>query len=168
MKYAGIGSFIAAGCLALAAPLAATGTVAASDPAQVARVMQEAGYTADLRTDDYGDPLIKTSFAGYGGSIYFYGCAEGTHDGCDSVQFRVGLDRKAAVTPELMSAITRKYRYIALWLDDEGDPWINYDIHTGSGVSTANFLATLKAFEGNFAAVADDVFAEERGEVQPT
>ena len=162
-----IGLAVAGASIALAPPLAAAeGTVAASDPERIARVMEEAGYVAELDTDGYGDPLIRTTFAGYGGSIYFYGCAEGTHAGCDSIQFRVGLDRQAPVTPELMNAIVRKYRFIALWLDKEGDPWVNYDVYTGTGVPTANFIASLKAFEGNFAAVANDVFAEEREEAE--
>ncbi|MCT2558839.1 YbjN domain-containing protein [Tsuneonella sp. YG55] len=154
---------------AVAASLAASeGTVAASDPAQVAGAMEAAGYVAQLDTDGYGDPLIRTTFAGYAGSIYFYGCDEANHTGCDSIQFRVGLDRKAPVTPELMNQIVRKYRFIALWLDKEGDPWVNHDVYIGSGVPAANFIAALKAFEGNFAAVADDVFAEERAEADAT
>jgi hypothetical protein len=163
-------SIIGAGVwLALGAPLAAAeGAVAASDPAQIVRVMEEAGYVAELDTDGYGDPLIRTTFAGYGGSIYFYGCDEGTHSGCDSIQFRIGLDRKTPASSALMNEIVRKYRFIALWLDKEGDPWVNYDIYTGSGVPAATFLAALKAFEGNFAAVADDVFAEERAEADAT
>lgn len=161
---AGLGTWLALG----GALAAADGTVSASDPAQVARVMEEAGYVAQLDTDGYGDPLIRTTFAGYGGSVYFYGCDEGTHAGCDSIQFRVGLDRKSPATPELLNDIVRKYRFIALWLDKEGDPWVNYDVYTGSGVPAATFLAALRAFEGNFAAVADDVFAEERAEAGAT
>jgi hypothetical protein len=159
--------FLSALAVALgAAPAAAAANdlIAASDPAGLVQALRDAGYPAELDTDGAGDPLIRTSFAGYTGSIYFYGCAPETRDGCESVQFRAGLDRKTPMAPELVNEIVRKYRYTALWLDKDGDPWVNFDLFTGAGIARENFLRTLKAFEGNFASVAADVFAEERGE----
>ncbi|ANY20878.1 hypothetical protein A6F68_02379 [Tsuneonella dongtanensis] len=150
--------------LAPAATFAADETVAASNPDGIVRVLRESGFSAELDKDSYGDPLIKTSFAGYPGSIYFYGCAAETHEGCESLQFRAGLDRKTPLTPELTNAIVKKYRFTALWLDDDGDPWVNFDLFTGSGIARENFMRTLKAFEQNFGSIANDVFAEERGE----
>jgi hypothetical protein len=168
MRAGGFFAVVVLGLSTAPASAAPAELVAASDPAGLAQAMREAGYPAELAADGFGDPLIKTSFAGYGGSIYFYGCAPESHDGCESVQFRAGLDRKAPMTVELVNEIVKKYRYTALWLDQDGDPWVNFDLFTGTGIARENFLRTLKAFEGNFASVAADVFAEERGDPSGT
>lgn len=152
---------LAAGALAMTAPAFAADTVSASDPAGVAAAMREAGYPAELTTDPYGDPLIKTAFGDYTGSVYFYGCDPAGHDNCDSIQFRAGLDRETPLPLDRLNSILKKYRFTAMWLDDEGDPWVNFDLFTGAGISGAVFHGALKAFRGNFGAVADEVFQPE-------
>ena len=144
--------------------VAADDVVTAYNPGGMAKVMRDAGYKADLDVDDYGDPVIKTSFGAYGGTIYFYGCDETNHDRCDSVQFRAGLDRRTAMPLSLLNQVVKKYRYSAVWLDDEGDPWVNFDVFTNAGISKDVFLTALKAYTENLENVADQVFAEERGE----
>lgn len=149
---------------AMATPaIAADETVSAADPAGMVRAMQSAGYPATLDTDDYGDPNIATSFGDFKGAVYFYGCDETTHVNCTSVQFRVGLDRAEPLPLDELNAILKKYRYAAIWLDNDGDPWVNFDVFLGAGVPKSVFLGTLDAFKGNFATISDAVFAEERG-----
>ena len=164
MRIAG-GFLVAAAAALWTAPAsAADDVVSAFNPGGMAKVMRDAGYKADLDVDDYGDPVIKTSFGAYGGSVYFYGCDDTNHDRCDSVQFRAGLDRKKAMPLSLLNEVTKKYRYSAVWLDDEGDPWVNFDVFTSAGIPKDVFLAALKAYSENLGEVADRVFAEERGE----
>lgn len=143
---------------------AADDVVSAFNPGGMAKAMRDAGYKADLDVDDYGDPVIKTSFGAYGGSVYFYGCDDTNHDRCDSVQFRAGLDRKTTMPLSLLNQVVKKYRYSAVWLDDEGDPWVNFDVFTNAGIPKDVFLTALKAYTDNLGNVADQVFAEERGE----
>ena len=64
----------------------------------------------------------------------------------------------------LLNQVVKKYRYSAVWLDDEGDPWVNFDVFTNAGISKDVFLTALKAYTENLENVADQVFAEERGE----
>lgn len=152
---------LAAGALSMAAPAAAE-TVSAADPESVAAALRAAGYPAELTTDPYGDPQIKTVFGDYRGSVYFYGCDAEAHDRCDSIQFRAGLDREAPLPLSRMNAILKKYRFAAIWRDDEGDPWVNFDVFTGEGIPDSVFQGTLQAFRGNLASIAGEVFAEER------
>ena len=159
-----IGMAIAAGALGLAMPAAAEEVIRAADPGGVATVLRRAGYPAELTTDPYGDPLIKTSFGDYSSSVFFYGCDAAAHDKCDSIQFRVGLDRKTPMALDQLNAILKKYRFAAMWIDEEGDPWVNFDLYTGSGIPDTVFLGALNAFRGNLGSVADEVFAEERSE----
>ena len=59
---------------------------------------------------------------GWGGAIVFYGCNENTHQGCDSVQLRVGFDRAEPMPLELLHSELGNDRFYAVHLDDEGDP----------------------------------------------
>ena len=108
-----------------------------------------------------GDPLILTDFYGYEGQIVFYGCDESSHDGCDSVQFTVGLDRKQPMPLEMANDLSANERYVSISLDEEGDPWLTWDVVTLDGIPAGVFLFALRQFTAQVDAVADRVFAEE-------
>jgi hypothetical protein len=157
---------LAALAAAVSAPASAQDipmTVSAADPDTVMRALRFAGYEVELKTDTYGDPQIDTEFSGWGGSILFYGCHEETHLNCDSVQLRVGFDRAQPMTLELMHKELANDRFYSVHLDDEGDPWFNWDIVTGSGegIPTPVFLQSVNQFAGQVGAAASVVFAEE-------
>jgi len=163
IRFIGLGFALAATTVAPpAAAQAPPSSVSAADPEGMARVLRYAGYPAELITDDYGDPEIETEFAGWGGSIMFYGCDEDTHQGCDSIELRVGFDREEPMTLDLLNEVSSS-RYIAAFLDKDGDPWINWDIITGNGegIPAPVFLQSVNEFAGGVEYAADLVFAEE-------
>ncbi len=139
-------------------------TVSAADPEGIVAVLKFAGYPAELTTDDVGDPQIDTEFSGLLGVIMFYGCHEKTHLGCDSVQLRVGLDRREPMTVDWLHSEFGNDRFYGVHLDDEGDPWFNWDIVTGKGegIPTSVFLLAVNQFSTQVAAASVEVFAEER------
>ncbi|MXO73918.1 hypothetical protein GRI40_01600 [Altererythrobacter aerius] len=143
--------------------LAADETVTAYNPGGIAKAMRDAGYKADLDVDGYGDPMIKTAFGQFDGFIYFYGCDETNHDRCESLQFRAGFDREKPMPLSLLNEIVTKYRYTAMWLDKDGDPWVNFDLVTGAGIPRQVFIRSLEAYSDNLTDVSDMIFAEERG-----
>jgi hypothetical protein len=162
-KYRKLAIALAAGTFALpAAAQQPPMTVSAADPEGMANVLRFAGYPAEVVTDDYGDPQIDTEFSGWEGVIMFYGCDEETHDGCDSIELRVGFDRKEPMTLELLNEVVAS-RFIAAFLDDEGDPWINWDIITGNdeGIPAPVFMQAVNEFSSGVEYAADLVFAEE-------
>ncbi len=136
--------------------------VSAADPKGIVRAMEFAGYDAELSTDEDGDPLIKTDFGTGPGFVYFYGCDDETHDECDSVQFVAGLDRARPMPAKMISILVNKYRFVAIALDNEGDPWVTWDILTGDGMDTRTFVSALRRYTDSLDSVADAVFAEER------
>lgn len=149
--------------LAAAAPLAvqaSSGMISAGQPAGMVIALMNAGYDANLAKDSQGDPLVRVATDGYPITIAFYGCDKTTHSGCDSVQLITGLDREAAWTAEGAMALMREYRFIAVNLDDEGDPILTWDIYTGKGIPAAVFLETVGRFEGAVSLAADAVFAQ--------
>ena len=157
-------AFALAACVAAipASAQAPPSTVSAADPAGMASVLRYAGYPAEIVTDDYGDPQIDTEFSGWEGSILFYGCDEETHTGCDSIEFRVGFDREEPMTLALLNEVASS-RFIDAFLDDAGDPWINWDIVTGNGegIPAPVFMQAVNEFASGVEYAADLVFAEE-------
>ena len=148
-----------------AAPLAAQeATVTASDPQGIVSALEAAGYEAKLDTDGVGDPMILTELSGMSTQIYFYGCDEVTHDGCDSLQYSAGFDRKQPWTAAGALELSTKYRFTSVRLDDEGDPYIIWDVVTGDGIPTKVFLSGVLSFSGAIENASDVVFAEERAE----
>lgn len=66
-------------CSVAAAAQTDDGMVTAKKPAGIVISMLNAGYDAELTTDDVGDPLINSQVAGYPLQIFFYDCDEETH-----------------------------------------------------------------------------------------
>lgn len=55
-------------------------------------------------------------------------------------------------------------RFASVWLDDEGDPWISWDMVTGrNGVPVSTFSTAMRMYADTVDRVADMAFAEERG-----
>jgi hypothetical protein len=151
----------------LAGPAAAQSQiemVSAGNPAELTAVMMNAGYDVELTVDKVGVPMIKSELSGMPLRIYFYGCNEQTHDGCDSVQLSTGFDRQEPWTPAAAMQISESLRFASVRLDDEGDPFVTWDIVTGSGIPGAVFLESISQFKRTIQLTADIVFAEEQGQ----
>jgi hypothetical protein len=138
--------------------------VTASDPDGVVSAMAYAGYEATLGTDAYGDPKIDSSFGGWSGAVWFYGCDELTNEGCTSLQLVVGFDRKNPMPLETLNEIASSQRFVAIYLDEEGDPWLKWDIVTEGGIPAGVFNSSLQQYSQQVAAIADVVFEAEWAE----
>lgn len=151
----------------LAVPAAAQSEIemiSAKDPAEITVVMMNAGYDVELTVDGIGDPLIASELSGMPLRIYFYGCDDETNDGCDSLQLSTGFDRKDPWTRGEALQISERIRFASVRLDEEGDPFISWDIITGDGIPTAVFLESLTQFTRTIELTASLVFAEENGQ----
>src|SRR3546814_3621174 len=99
---------------------APAGSVSAAGPGAIAEVLEFAGYKAIIETDDLGDPMIKTELGGWPTTIYFYGCDETTHQGCDALRLEAGFDRATPWNGDESMKIAEKFRFAAVYLDKEG------------------------------------------------
>lgn len=152
-----------AGAVMFAAPASAQpgGMVSAADPEGIMRVLKQAGYAAELGSDSYGDPEIELEIADYATTILFYGCDANTHANCDSIQLRSGFDRGSPLAAADALAISKQYRFASVWLDDAGDPWVQWDIMTGTGIPAQVLLAGLESFGDTLQDTAEIVFSED-------
>jgi hypothetical protein len=134
--------------------------VSAGEPAGIVTVLMNAVYDAELNKDSADDPFIRLTTNAYPISIVFYGCDRQTNLNCDSVQFISGLDRDQPWDAESAISFMLDYRFIAVSLDDEGDPIFTWDVFTGDGIPTVSFLTTVERFEDSVRLAADKVFAK--------
>ncbi len=98
---------------------------------EVAAWLQKGGFKAELIKDDGGDPLINSAAEGHVFKIYFYDCSEAKR--CKALQFSAGFDMKAGLTLEKANEWNRKNRYLKAYLDDDQDPYVQYDVNVNAG-----------------------------------
>lgn len=127
------------------APALTGGLVDASSPQAIAGLMQQAGYRAVVTTDNVGDPKIESSAAGADFSIYFYDCENGQN--CLSLQYTSGYDLPDGASLGLINDWNSTKRFGFAYLDNENDPFLNYDVNMSYGVTEQNFLDSLSLWD---------------------
>ena len=136
---------------------ATPGKVSLKDPASLVAALQRAGYKAML-TYDEGKPEIESSAAGATYYLYFQGCD--SKEGCSDLMLQSAYDLdKGAVSIEQMNAFNKDNRWARAYLDDEGDPILEYDVMFANGqTDEAVFIEDVKAWDdvlGRFHKIID-------------
>jgi len=98
---------------------------------EVSAWLQKGGYKAELTKDDGGDPMINSAADGHNFKIYFYDCDAAKR--CKALQFSAGFDLKQGLTLAKANEWNRKNRYLKVYLDDDGDPYVQYDVNVNAG-----------------------------------
>jgi hypothetical protein len=120
---------VLAGASAEAAPL--PGGVTAAD---VAQALQAKGYKAEITKDEQGDPLVTSALDGSNFRVIFYNCKSSPR--CTDISFATAFDLKTGSTFEKVNAWNRKNRYGRAYLDDDRDPFIEYDVDFERGATS--------------------------------
>jgi hypothetical protein len=122
---------------------------------EVASWLQKAGYKAVLSKDESGDPLIDSAADGHNFKVYFYDCKAAR---CKALQFSAGFDLKAGLTLEKANEWNRKNRYLKVYLDDDKDPYVQYDVNVNAGRTVSGLdddFAVWTSMLGTFATFID-------------
>lgn len=107
----------------------------------IANLMQSYGLIVEQDRDDYGDPRLTSRLEGTRFSVYFYDCEQGS---CESIQFTAGFDLDTPMPLQRVNDWNRDKRFGKVYLDDEGDPYVEYDVNLDlDGVGARNFDDTL-------------------------
>ncbi|MDG1736663.1 MAG: YbjN domain-containing protein [Paracoccaceae bacterium] len=133
-----------AGLLFTQQAVAGPTSVSAAYPDSIITALQDLGYKAELTTDSYGDPMIRSAANGVGFALNFYGCENG--ELCTDLQFSVAFD-----DPEGMSFISMNSWNVekvmgTAFLDDKNDPVLQHFVSQVDGMSRSNFDATFNAW----------------------
>jgi Putative bacterial sensory transduction regulator len=109
-------------------------------PPEVAKVLRDAGYPADITADRSGDPMIRSSTGKQLFVVYFYQC--GARLRCTSLQFTAPF-RHGKVSPASVAVWNRDHRFGRAFLDFRDVAWVSMDVETSRGVTTDALRADL-------------------------
>jgi hypothetical protein len=109
-------------------------------------ILRDLGHTASLDEDSQGDPMVVFQLRGTKCYLLFYGC-EGRR--CSSITFRVGFRTHGPDKPHMgrVNEWNRKKRFGKVYLDDERDPILEYDIEFAGAEAREQFTAGLARWE---------------------
>ncbi|WP_372004275.1 YbjN domain-containing protein [Tistrella mobilis] len=119
--------------------VAAQQMIDGSDPDQILNLARGYG-SANLEKSDNGDPLIRGRIDGVGYAIFFNDCTNNRD--CDTLGFYAGWT-DTNVTGAHVAEWNRSKRFSRAYIDDEGDPVLEFDVNLKGGVSRRNFDDTL-------------------------
>lgn len=112
-----------------AAPALADGGHGMTGP-EAMTVLENMELSPELGEDGAGDPLIRFSLNGLNAYLNFYDCTQGR---CGSLQLQVALDLDNGTSLQVANVYNSRYRYGRMLLDDDMDPFLQYDfevLHT--------------------------------------
>jgi hypothetical protein len=116
-----------AAALALAAPVSAQDALFdATKPEQVAAALRTAGYKAELKANDKGEPLIASAANGHDFTIEFYGC-KGKAD-CGSFQFFSWYKKEPLFDQAFANEWNANKRFLKAAIDKDGDLSLFMDV----------------------------------------
>ncbi len=121
--------------LALAAPVAAQTIVDATDPATIMEFARGYG-SALMERDDAGDPMIVGRIDGTRYAILFYGCQNAVN--CTSIHLLASWANPGDFTSTQINEWNLSRNFGRAYLDDEGDPVLDYVINLDGGVTARN------------------------------
>lgn len=128
---------IAAAAAALVWACAANGAAAKDIPAggltvqEVAAWLKAKGYRADLEQTDEGEKYVASAAEGVNFEIYMYDCKGAAR--CTSLQFHIGFGMESDLSVDRINSWNRENRYVKAYLDDEKDPYFQYDANLSPG-----------------------------------
>ena len=112
----------------------------------VARVLQDKGYKAEISVDDTGDPQVKSAAEGVNFTVFFYGCNHGPR--CTSLEFQSGFHVEGGLTAEKINGWNRDKRWLKAYLDNTNDPWCEIEFDAERGFSTEQLGAYIDIWDG--------------------
>lgn len=144
-------TFFAAG--AVAVPARAQGApvsiIKATDPSGALSVLEQAGYDAKLnpRKDKDAETAITVTTRNGSVSIQFTDCQEAVPDFCDTLVLSTSWDRTVPMADSAIAEANRKFKYVSIWRDEDGDPVMQWAILTrDTGISSSLFLNALQRY----------------------
>jgi len=140
-----IAAAVALSALAMAAAPAAALTYPAAgvNAQEVAAVIKAKGLTAEVTTDEQGDPMIKGRSNDLNWRVYFYECKEGR---CASLQFSAGFDLDDGLSLAKCNEWNFTKRYGRCALDGELDPYVRYDVDVAKGFSSDSLAYAVETW----------------------
>ncbi|MFT0211557.1 YbjN domain-containing protein [Pseudomonas sp. F1_0610] len=127
--------------LLLATPLYAAQVIDNNNTKAILAMAQEFG-TAELSTDDEGDPLITGRMNETDYSIIFHNCQNGKN--CTDLMFSSAWSASGNITLEQVNTWNSEMLYGQAYLDGEKDPTLEMSVNIDGGVTEDNLRASFQ------------------------
>ncbi|TWG89068.1 putative sensory transduction regulator [Luteimonas sp. J16] len=132
--------------LAFAAPQAA---FAQSSPGTISgpealRILRDLDLSPELGRDSAGDPRIVFQMDGLHARMNFFDCRQSR---CRSLQLETALDLTPGSSFQFANEYNRKYRYGRIYLDEEMDPYLQFDFELPMARVEEYIISQLETFE---------------------
>jgi hypothetical protein len=121
---------------------------------EVVAVFAQMDLEPELTTDSVGDPMVKFKINGLNAFANFYDCSDGT---CGSLQLEVGLDMPDGLSLQMANVVNTRYRYVRVYLDDEMDPFIQYDFEVLHTDHVAHITSQVELYGSLLEKVAETI-----------
>ncbi len=158
------GLFAAIACvLALAAtPAFAKNVIADLDG--IANLLRSKGNKVEIKGSGTERYIWVANPNAYTYSIDVMSCDEGTQRNCKSIQFHSGFTAERTITKDALHEYNKDHRFGRAFLDNEGQPAIQYDINLAEGgISEALLLDNVELWEVMIEIFGDFVFDKPSG-----
>ena len=113
-------------------------------PTEVAGLMQDKGFRAEIVTGDGGAPVIRSTSGGYRFAVYFFGCKAAR---CSAIQFASAVNMPNGMSLKRVNDWNRHSRFGRAYLDDESDPFMEMDVDVEHRFTTQAFVNNLNTWE---------------------
>ena len=117
---------------------------------QFARVMQEAGFRAEIVRRENNRPYVRTGLSGRRVAVYLYDC---NPEGCRSVQYSAIFTKDPRFTVALSNDWNARKRFVKTYIDADGDLVVEWDVDMDGGVTqdfVTRSILTFERFLGQF------------------
>lgn len=116
-----------------------------ADAGQIAAYLRQRGQSAEVSTDNEGDPRIATSSQGARYNIYFYGCTNGQN--CNSITLESGFRLRNNATLEQLNAWNLRKRYAYAVQRTDQSFALRMDVAMVGGLSEDMFVETMRLWD---------------------
>jgi hypothetical protein len=107
-------------------------------------VMRSMGLSPELGTDAVGDPLISFHINGLHSQLNFYDCKSDRR--CGAMQLETAVDLTDGITYQSANSFNTRYRYVRMYLDEDMDPYLQYDFEVLHTDAAAHLRSQLEIF----------------------
>ncbi|NWH09640.1 MAG: YbjN domain-containing protein [Alphaproteobacteria bacterium] len=109
----------------------------------LAAILQELGYSAQLGVDTQGDPMITGAIDGKGYMLYFYRCDENTNPRrCLDLQFSASFPMPS-VTLEMVNTYNQNNRFGQAYINADGTVGVDMSVTLQGGVTRQNIKENI-------------------------
>jgi hypothetical protein len=118
---------------------------------EVAQVLQDKGYRAEVGADSTGDPKVESATDGTNFTIFFYGCNHTPR--CGSIEFQMAFHLPKGMTADQINEWNRTHRFGRAYIDKVNDPFMEMDLDVEHGFLTeglANNIDTWASLVPSF------------------